>query len=452
MLSFSRGFWFCGVLLLAGAAGFSQTPVVTETNVTVRVMAANLTSGTSQSYEAAGLRIFQGLKPDIVAIQEFKYGGSTAPEIRSFVDTAFGPSFTYFRETTGLPNGIISRWPIVASGIWDDGPLGVSDREFPWVRIDLPGTNDLYVVSVHLKASSGTDNEGRRFSQATNLINQIKASFPPNAWVIVGGDCNIDRSTENAFVYLTTNLVDAPIPADQLGGTNTNLGRSERYDYVFANLAPRLVPTVYGANSHAKGLVLDSRNYSPIAALSPVQSGDSGVSGMQHMGVVRSYSIPYLVTNYVVPLPVIASHPTNTSAPQGTSASFSVAATGSGLSYQWRFGTTNLPSAIGATFTRSSVQPPDAGAYSVVVSNAAGAVTSNPAMLELIIPPATVSAGADGVLHWTGLSNATYRVQRATNLAAPAWLDAGTARSADGRLSFTNTSLLNPCFYRVVYP
>ena len=91
-----------------------QTPVVIQTNATVRVMAANLTSGTGQSYEAAGIRIFQGLKPDIVAIQEFRYNSSYADaQLRQLVDTAFGTSFFYYRETNNpsynIPNGIVSR-------------------------------------------------------------------------------------------------------------------------------------------------------------------------------------------------------------------------------------------------------------------------------------------------------------------------------------------------------
>jgi len=48
-----------------------------KSNVTVRVMAANL-NGDTQSYQPFAIRIFQGLKPDIVAIQEFNYSNNTA--------------------------------------------------------------------------------------------------------------------------------------------------------------------------------------------------------------------------------------------------------------------------------------------------------------------------------------------------------------------------------------
>jgi len=43
--------------------------------VRLRLVAANTTSGTQQSYDPGhGIRIFQGLKPDVVMIQEFNYG------------------------------------------------------------------------------------------------------------------------------------------------------------------------------------------------------------------------------------------------------------------------------------------------------------------------------------------------------------------------------------------
>ena len=94
-----------------------------QSNVTVRVMAANL-NGNTQSYQPFALRIFQGLKPDVVAIQEFNYGNNAASDFRSMLDTAFGTNFVYYREpfngSGDIPNGIISRWPILNSGSWAD--------------------------------------------------------------------------------------------------------------------------------------------------------------------------------------------------------------------------------------------------------------------------------------------------------------------------------------------
>ncbi len=53
----------------------------------LRVVAANISSGNFQAYELPGIRILQGLAPDVVLIQEFKYQSGT---LRDLVDTAFG--------------------------------------------------------------------------------------------------------------------------------------------------------------------------------------------------------------------------------------------------------------------------------------------------------------------------------------------------------------------------
>src|ERR1700694_1246717 len=52
----------------------------------VRIVAANTTSGSSQAYDLPGIRIFQGLAPDVVLIQEFNYA---ANDRRALVDVAF---------------------------------------------------------------------------------------------------------------------------------------------------------------------------------------------------------------------------------------------------------------------------------------------------------------------------------------------------------------------------
>ena len=301
------------LLGLGGALAGAQAPVVVTTNVTFRVMAANLSSGNNQRYETAGLDILRGLKPDIVAIQEFNYastgsaGINTEAAFREMIDGAFGTNFAYFRESSNsftIPNGIISRWPLRASGSWDD--VLIPDRGFCWAQIDLPGTNHLYVVSVHLKASSGT--ASTRAAEATNLLTLIAANFPANAWIVVAGDCNLSSRSEAALTTLKTILSDAPIPADASGDQDTNSGRSSPYDCVLPSftLATNFVPVVVGTQTFNNGLVFDSRVFTPLSAVSPVQAGDSGVSGMQHMAVMKDFRVSYTVTNYVlVPAPRI---------------------------------------------------------------------------------------------------------------------------------------------------
>jgi hypothetical protein len=83
--------------------------------------------------------------------------------------------------------------------------------------------------------------------------------------------------------------------------------------------------------------------------------------------------------------PAIGSQPQSVTVAQGQPASFSVAATGTApLSYQWQRNGANIGGATGSTYTLPSAASTDNGArFRVVVSNAAGTVTSNDAMLTV---------------------------------------------------------------------
>jgi hypothetical protein len=85
--------------------------------------------------------------------------------------------------------------------------------------------------------------------------------------------------------------------------------------------------------------------------------------------------------------PVITAQPANVTAIVGGTASFSVTAIGKDLSYQWRRDGTPISGATMRTLTLTGVQSSDLVAYSVVVTNPGGTVTSSPATLTLTVPP-----------------------------------------------------------------
>ncbi len=86
----------------------------------------------------------------------------------------------------------------------------------------------------------------------------------------------------------------------------------------------------------------------------------------------------------VVAPPNISTQPMNATAPGNGSVTLGVTATGGGLSYQWRLNGTNLAGATSSTLTLNSLNASQAGVYTVVVSNAAGSVTSSAATLSLL--------------------------------------------------------------------
>jgi hypothetical protein len=84
-----------------------------------------------------------------------------------------------------------------------------------------------------------------------------------------------------------------PFPVDQNGADTTNEPRNQTYDWVLADAdLDRLeVATAIGGQEFPNGLVFDSRDFQPLSDVVPVQAGDSGAPGMQHMAVVRDFEI-----------------------------------------------------------------------------------------------------------------------------------------------------------------
>ncbi len=347
-------------------------------------MAANLTSGNGQDYDPGeGNRILQGLRPDIVLVQEFNYLNNTAADFRAWVDMNFGPTFHYMREPSPgqIPNGVVSRYPILASGEWED--TNVSNRDFAWARLDIPGDKDLWVISVHFLTTSSSN----RNAEARQVLDYIAAQgIPASDYVVLGGDFNTDSRTEACVQTLSAYFVTSgPYPVDQAGNGNTNAGRSKPYDWVLADADFHALrtPVVLGANTFPNGLVFDSRVYTPLPA--PVRVNDSGATNMQHMAVVRDFLIP---TTATPSLPAIYSAPTAAGV-VGQAFSYQIAATNSPTAYA----AAGLPAGLtlDAATGRITGTPTTAGNSTVTLS-ATNANGTGTATLSL----AVTSAGAGG--------------------------------------------------------
>lgn len=89
--------------------------------------------------------------------------------------------------------------------------------------------------------------------------------------------------------------------------------------------------------------------------------------------------------------PAITADPTAQSACIGYPATFSVAATGSTLAYQWRRNGSNIPGASNSSYTIPAVDLADLGNYDCIVSNTCGSTTSNAATLSVNVGPNVTS-------------------------------------------------------------
>lgn len=274
-----------------GAPGAPEADARATGSVRVRVVASNLSSGNYQDYDLGhGLRILQGLNPDVVLMQEFNYKSNSAAELKAFANLVMeGQGYYSIEGGADIPNGVISRYPILASGEWDDS--SVTNRDFAWARIDIPGSVDLYAVSVHLLTSSSTV----RNTEAKQLVAYIKSKIPTAAYLVIGGDFNTGTKTEACYSTLAQVVSTAsPYPVCTLGDQDTNSTRSKPYDAVLADadLSAYKTPVLIGSRSFASGLVVDTRTYTPLTDLYPAIKTDSGATNMQHMAVVRDFAVP----------------------------------------------------------------------------------------------------------------------------------------------------------------
>jgi len=135
---------------------------------------------------------------------------------------------------------------------------------------------------------------------------------------------------------------------------------------------------------------------------------DGNLYYLQHGGSVRRVTF----TGTVSAPPTITDQPVSKTVSVGQSATFTVAASGSGtLSYQWQRNGANISGATTTSFTIASAQTADSGAgFRCVVKNSVGSATSNTATLTVTTnkaPTATITAPAAGTLY-SGNQTITY--------------------------------------------
>lgn len=279
----------------------------------IRAMTANISSGGKQSYDnGEGIRIFQGLKPDVVMIQEFNYKSNSEKDLSEMILTAFSDAFSFYREsesTDQIPNGIISRFPILKSGEWSDRSM--PNRDFAWAQMDLPGDRELWAISVHLHSKDVI----KRKNESADLVALIKA-LPEKDYVLLGGDFNIAKRDDNVIQTLAEVVSERAAPTDSKGRTTTNMNNAKNYDWILndAELAPYQVPVKFKAaaeeaeveleNVYPNGLVFDSTTFPRLDRVQPILPTDSRAQGMQHLAVVKDYAVPAPAPAVVKPAPV----------------------------------------------------------------------------------------------------------------------------------------------------
>ena len=247
------------------------------------------------------------------------------------------------------------------------------------------------------------------------------------------------------------------------GGPMTNSATLTVNQNVVVTAAPMSVTTCPGTsagfNVSATGSGLSYQWYqgaSPLAGqtgssllLTNVSTTNAGtysvvVSGACGPAVTNSAT---LTVNQNV---VVASAPMSVTTCPGTSASFIVSATGSGLSYQWYQGASPLAGQTGSSLLLTNVSTANAGTYSVVVSGTCGPAVTNSATLTVNQNMVVASAPAS-VTTCPGTS-ASFIVSATGSGLSYQWYQGASplAGQTGSSLLLTNVSAANAGTYSVV--
>jgi hypothetical protein len=143
--------------------------------------------------------------------------------------------------------------------------------------------------------------------------------------------------------------------------------------------------------------------------------------------------------------PAVTTHPLSRTNVVGTTASFTVAATGSDpLTYTWFRSDapfTPIPGATNTTYSIPNVQAANAGDYFARVNNGLGNDTSHLAHLTVAPRPqlqSPVVTGGNVALTWPAVAGTAYQVQYNTNLATANWYFLTNVVAAGASLSVTD--------------
>ena len=205
--------------------------------------------------------------------------------------------------------------------------------------------------------------------------------------VVVSGTCA--SSVTSSSVSLTVNTL--PAITGQPASATLCSGQSQTFSVTATG-------TSLTYQWHREGINVSGAT-STTFDIASVTTGDAGsydvvVSGTCTASVTSS---PVILT--VNTLPEITGQPASATICIGQSQTFSVTATGTAITYQWRKEGVNISGATSSTYDIASVTTGDAGSYDVVVSGTcAPSVTSSPVTLTVNTLPEITGQPASATL------------------------------------------------------
>jgi endonuclease/exonuclease/phosphatase family metal-dependent hydrolase len=275
--------------------------------------------------------------------------------------------------------------------VYSFGASGATERALGSVASGTPGnfaygvrfTNDTGWAQSNITVSY-TGEQWRDASGPGAVTNTLSFSYRVDNAPITNSDA------ANLKTWIPVRALDFNSPIVDVGGGGTALdGNAAANRQLFTNI------TLTGAVVQpGQELFLRWRDVND-------SGNDAGLA-------VDDLTISFQATTALPPTnpPVITSQPQSQAAGEGGFAIFSVSAAGNPPpGFQWQFNGTNLPGATGSTLALNQVTTNQAGNYSVVATNSAGA--TNSALATLLVTPvsSTATNGAIRILQYNVAGN-----------------------------------------------
>src|ERR1035437_5731725 len=268
------------------------------------------------------------------------------PAALSFVSTAIAPTITTQPQGMVVDQGTPVTFTVVASG------TGI--LTYQW------------------------ELNGAVISGATASSYTVPNAYPSKAGNYSVAVTDAAGTVTSAAATLTVNpLLIAPSIVGQPQAAVITSGSSVTFRVVAGGLAP----FTYQWSRQGAPIAGATGSSFSIPLVQASDAGDYTVAVSNIYGSTASNPATLTVVA-ATDAPVISIQPQSVVAAPGSSAVFLVVADGSApLAYQWMLNGTAIASATNTSYIDGSVQPGDAGAYTVVVTNGVGSVTSQAATL-----------------------------------------------------------------------
>lgn len=330
-------------------------------------------------YEKRGLYVSSAATnaPDITAAEYFF---DTDPGVGNATPTSVGSAGNVVNFAANLPTSLAPGFHFVAIRTkGSDGKWGLYEKRGFYVSTAASDMGNIVAAEYFFDADPGIGN-GTALTVNTPGATVTQNFLIPEPSLALGQHYLSIRVKDangvwSLYEYDTLSIGNSTISCPANTTATANAGEC---GVIVNNIDPVVSPT-------------QAYNYTLTGATTGTGNGSaSGVTfnaGVTNVNYKLTGS-PSVTCSFTVTVtasaPGISTQPVSQSACAGSNISFSVVATGSGLTYQWRKGGVNISGATASTYSINNVANADAGNYDVVVSNGCGfSTTSSTATLTV---------------------------------------------------------------------